>query len=78
MDAENFDTERLAACCDSNCYADGTQIPVCAYNVLYREKEERFMTEPRTWGSRESGRVFDAPITHKDDRRLRLPIAGQP
>lgn len=82
MDAETFDTERLAACCDSNCYADGTQIPVCAYNVLYREKEERFMTEPRTWGSRDRGRVFDATleqsgVRRENDGRLRLPIAGQ-
>ena len=82
MDAENFDTERLAACCDANCYADGTQIPVCAYNVLYREKEERFMDEPRAWGSRDRGRVFEkAPqqpgTAREKDARLRLPIAGQ-
>ncbi len=83
MDAENFDTERLAACCDANCYADGTQIPVCAYNVLYRDKEERFMTEPRTWGDRDRGRVFErepvvpASATRASDGRLRLPIAGQ-
>ena len=67
MDAESFDTERLAACCDANCYADGTQIPVCAYNVLYRDKEAKFMSEPRNWGPRDAGRIFD---------RVRLPIVG--
>jgi uncharacterized radical SAM superfamily Fe-S cluster-containing enzyme len=46
MDEETFDTERLAQCCDSNCYADGTTIPVCSYNVLYRETEPRFMAKP--------------------------------
>jgi len=55
MDEENFDVERLAQCCDSNCYADGTTIPVCAYNVLYREKEERFMTAPAAWPPKTSG-----------------------
>ena len=52
MDEETFDVERLAQCCDSNCYADGTTIPVCAYNVLYRDKESRFMEKPLAWGPR--------------------------
>ncbi|MDP2305889.1 MAG: radical SAM protein [Pseudomonadota bacterium] len=58
MDEETFDTERLAACCDANCYPDGSTIPVCAYNVLYREKEANFMTTPKAWGARSGGR-FD-------------------
>ncbi len=49
MDEETFDVERAHQCCDSNCYADGTSIPVCNYNVLYREKEPRFMQAPRVW-----------------------------
>lgn len=52
MDEDTFDVERVAQCCDSNCYADGTSIPVCSYNVLYREREARFMTEPRAWPER--------------------------
>ena len=64
-----FDTERLAACCDANCYADGTQIPVCAYNVLYREKEERFMETPRPWNERAGGR-FDVATSV----RRKLPL----
>ena len=56
MDEETFDTERIVECCDSNCYADGTTIPVCAYNVLYREKEDHFMLQPVTWNERSGGR----------------------
>ena len=60
MDEDTFDTERAAECCDSNCYADGTTIPVCNYNVLYREKEARFMTTPLVWNERSGGQlVFD-------------------
>lgn len=55
MDEETFDTERAADCCDSNCYADGTTIPVCNYNVLYREKEAHFNLTPRRWNDRQGG-----------------------
>lgn len=55
MDEETFDTERAAQCCDSNCYADGTTIPVCNYNVLYREKEAHFNVAPLTWNERSGG-----------------------
>lgn len=56
MDEDTFDVERAYQCCDSNAYADGSSVPVCNYNVLYREKETRFMAEPRTWGERTGGR----------------------
>jgi uncharacterized radical SAM superfamily Fe-S cluster-containing enzyme len=63
MDEETFDTERAVDCCDSNCYADGTTIPVCNYNVLYREKEAKFNVEPARWGTRSGGqRVFTLPV----------------
>jgi hypothetical protein len=55
MDEETFDTERAAACCDSNCYADGTTIPVCNYNVLFREKERHFNPTPKRWNERSGG-----------------------
>jgi hypothetical protein len=55
MDEETFDVERIVQCCDSNCYPDGSTIPVCAYNVLYREKESAFMAEPRAWNQRSGG-----------------------
>ncbi len=63
MDEETFDVERLAQCCDSNCYADGTTIPVCAYNVLYREKEPRFMAKPQGWGTRQGQKLPLARLT---------------
>lgn len=63
MDEETFDTERAAQCCDSNCYADGSSIPVCNYNVLYREKEARFNAQPRSWNERRGGqRSFSLPV----------------
>jgi hypothetical protein len=55
MDEETFDTERAADCCDSNCYADGTTVPVCNYNMLYREKEAQFTTTPVRWNERSGG-----------------------
>ena len=55
MDEETFDTERARACCDSNCYADGTQIPVCNYNVLFREKEQQYNLHPKRWNARHGG-----------------------
>ena len=58
MDEETFDTERAAQCCASNCYADGTSIPVCNYNVLYREKEARFVTAPKAWTNRSGGALI--------------------
>jgi 7,8-dihydro-6-hydroxymethylpterin dimethyltransferase len=63
MDEETFDVERTIDCCDSNCYADGSTIPVCNYNVLYREKEAKFNVEPARWGTRSGGqRVFTLPV----------------
>jgi 7,8-dihydro-6-hydroxymethylpterin dimethyltransferase len=63
MDEETFDVERAVDCCDSNCYADGSTIPVCNYNVLYREKEAKFNVEPARWGERKGGqRVFTLPV----------------
>lgn len=55
MDEETFDTERAVDCCDSNCYPDGTTIPVCNYNVLYREKEAHFNLQPAVWSERSGG-----------------------
>lgn len=55
MDEETFDTERLVQCCDSNCYPDGSSIPVCAYNVVYRETEEHFMLKPVQYAQRTGG-----------------------
>jgi uncharacterized radical SAM superfamily Fe-S cluster-containing enzyme len=55
MDEDTFDVERAVDCCDSNCYADGSTIPVCNYNVLYRDKEARFNASPASWGAKRGG-----------------------
>jgi 7,8-dihydro-6-hydroxymethylpterin dimethyltransferase len=63
MDEETFDTERAIDCCDSNCYADGSTVPVCNYNVLFREKEAKFNVEPARWGERRGGqKTFILPV----------------
>ncbi|HEU0029991.1 MAG TPA: radical SAM protein [Kofleriaceae bacterium] len=63
MDEETFDVERAIDCCDSNCYADGSTVPVCNYNVLFREKEAKFTVKPAQWGTRSGGkRTFNLPV----------------
>jgi len=66
MDEETFDTERVAQCCDSSCTADGRTVPVCAYNVLYRDKEDKFMSTPLQWNERSGGRISFAPEAFDD------------
>ncbi|WP_428268316.1 radical SAM protein [Haliangium sp.] len=58
MDEETFDVERVVQCCDSNCYPDGTSVPVCSYNVLYRETEQHFMMKPAPRVKRRGGHLF--------------------
>lgn len=58
MDEETFDVERVVQCCDSNYYPDGSSIPVCSYNVLYRETEEHFMMKPVIREKRRGGHLF--------------------
>lgn len=42
MDEENFDVARVMKCCVGVPEPDGTNIPTCSYNVLYREHDGRF------------------------------------
>src|SRR6185312_10770065 len=42
MDEETFDVARIKRCNIGVPEADGTNIPTCAYNVLYREEDRRF------------------------------------
>ena len=42
MDEENFDVARVMKCCVGVPETDGSNIPTCSYNVLYREKDQRF------------------------------------
>jgi uncharacterized radical SAM superfamily Fe-S cluster-containing enzyme len=46
MDEETFDTERIRQCCVGIREPDGTNIPSCAYNVLYRDRDARFAAAP--------------------------------
>lgn len=58
MDEQTFDVERAAMCCDSNWMPDGTQIPICNYNVLYKETDSRFNARAVPWGEKKGG-AFD-------------------
>jgi uncharacterized radical SAM superfamily Fe-S cluster-containing enzyme len=62
MDEETFDVERAYLCCDSTSYPDGSTIPICNYNVLYREKEAHFNLEPKRWTEREGGKKTFLPV----------------
>jgi uncharacterized radical SAM superfamily Fe-S cluster-containing enzyme len=46
MDEETFDTDRIRQCCVGIREPDGTNIPSCAYNVLYRNRDHRFLERP--------------------------------
>jgi uncharacterized radical SAM superfamily Fe-S cluster-containing enzyme len=46
MDEETFDTDRIRQCCVGIREPDGTNIPSCAYNVLYRNRDTRFTQHP--------------------------------
>lgn len=46
MDEETFDTDRIRQCCVGIREPDGTNIPSCAYNILYRNRDARFTASP--------------------------------
>ena len=46
MDEESFDSDRIRQCCVGIREPDGTSIPSCAYNVLYRNRDRRFSPRP--------------------------------
>jgi uncharacterized radical SAM superfamily Fe-S cluster-containing enzyme len=46
MDEETFDSDRIRKCCVGMPGPDGSNIPSCAYNVLYRERDARFTPQP--------------------------------
>jgi hypothetical protein len=55
MDEETFDVSRIMKCCVGVPEADGTNIPTCSYNVLYREKDTRF-ADPKMIARMNAGR----------------------
>lgn len=42
MDGANFDLDRISHCGDLVPDESGSMIPACSYNLLYRERDERF------------------------------------
>jgi 7,8-dihydro-6-hydroxymethylpterin dimethyltransferase len=42
MDEESFDVARIMKCSIGVPEVDGSNIPTCSYNVLYRERDQRF------------------------------------
>jgi uncharacterized radical SAM superfamily Fe-S cluster-containing enzyme len=46
MDEDTFDTDRIRQCCVGIREPDGTNVPSCAYNVLYRDRDARFAERP--------------------------------
>lgn len=46
MDEDTFDTDRIRQCCVGIREPDGTNIPSCAYNTLYRNRDARFTKAP--------------------------------
>jgi len=46
MDEASFDTDRIQQCCVGITAPDGSNIPSCAYNVLYRNRDPRFTAHP--------------------------------
>ncbi len=46
MDEHDFDTDRIKQCCVGIVGPDGQNIPSCAYNVIYRNRDPRFMKRP--------------------------------
>jgi 7,8-dihydro-6-hydroxymethylpterin dimethyltransferase len=60
MDEENFDVSRIMKCSIGVPETDGSNIPTCSYNVLYREKDKRF-ADP-------------AMLTRMDHNKRALPV----
>jgi 7,8-dihydro-6-hydroxymethylpterin dimethyltransferase len=48
MDEETFDTDRVRQCPVGIREPNGANIPSCSYNVLYRERDHRFMKQPES------------------------------
>ncbi len=61
MDEENFDVARVMKCCVGVPGPDGTNIPTCSYNVLYREKDPRF-ADPHMLARMRAYRTNSEPI----------------
>lgn len=63
MDEETFDVGRVMRCCVAVPGPDGSSIPTCSYNVLYRGKDSRFVSPdaPLSLERRGERACVDAP-----------------
>jgi uncharacterized radical SAM superfamily Fe-S cluster-containing enzyme len=68
MDEESFDVSRIMKCSIGVPEVDGSNIPTCSYNVLYREKDPRF-ADPAMLA-----RMQAAPAAPGPTRERRLPL----
>jgi uncharacterized radical SAM superfamily Fe-S cluster-containing enzyme len=66
MDEETFDVSRIMKCSIGVPESDGSNIPTCSYNVLYRERDPRF-ADPEMLARIKAhrGPAFDAPSPGK-------------
>jgi hypothetical protein len=66
MDEESFDVSRIMKCSVGVPEIDGSNIPTCSYNILYRERDRRFADRDmlRRMGRSGVHPVMDAPATH--------------
>ena len=42
MDLNTFEVDRIKKCCTHYALPDGRLMPGCAYNLLYRDRDERY------------------------------------
>jgi 7,8-dihydro-6-hydroxymethylpterin dimethyltransferase len=75
MDEENFDVSRIMKCSIGVPESDGSNIPTCSYNVLYRERDERFADAEMLARIKEhrAPAFEDAPVAQSHGKRS-LPI----
>jgi uncharacterized radical SAM superfamily Fe-S cluster-containing enzyme len=57
MDVHTFEVDRIKKCCTHYAMPDGKLMPGCAYNLLYRDKDQRYtgaVGETKIWGKSET------------------------
>ena len=57
MDVHTFEVDRIKKCCTHYALPDGRLMPGCAYNLLYRDKDQRYTGptgETKIWGRSET------------------------
>jgi uncharacterized radical SAM superfamily Fe-S cluster-containing enzyme len=78
MDEESFDVARVMKCSIGVPEIDGSNIPTCSYNVLYREHDMRFadpaMLERMGHQARHPLLFGGSPADSPTDRRRSLPL----